>query len=144
MADSRFQRVTPQRRVILEELRKLTSHPTAAGLYAIVRRRMPRISLGTVYRNLELMAEMGMIRKLPFGGGEARYDGDLTRHHHVRCLRCGRVDDVDRLPLDLTIGQGEDLGEYQVVGYHLELLGVCGACRKKNASANHSQEKREC
>ena len=54
-----FQRQTRQREVILEELRKLTSHPTAADLYEIVRRRLPRVSLGTVYRNLELMSEMG-------------------------------------------------------------------------------------
>ncbi len=69
MNSNNSHRNTRQRRLILEELRKLKTHPTAASLYAIVRRRMPKISLGTVYRNLELLNQMGMIRKLDFSGG---------------------------------------------------------------------------
>ena len=72
--------------MILEELQKLRTHPTAAKLYAIVRRRMPKISLGTVYRNLELLNQMGMVRKLDFSGGEARYDGNVEDHDHLRCV----------------------------------------------------------
>ena len=101
------QRNTRQRQVILEELQKLTSHPTAAGLYEIVRRRLPKISLGTVYRNLELLARTGLIQKLEFGGGEARFDGNVDRHDHVRCVRCGRVDDISAPPLDLFGGADE-------------------------------------
>ena len=77
MPERGFQRNTPQRKVILEELQKAASHPTAAELYEIVRRRLPRISLGTVYRNLELLSESGLIRKLSMGSAEARFDGDL-------------------------------------------------------------------
>ena len=80
-----FQRVTRQRRVILEELRKLTSHPTAPALYEVVRRRLPRISLGTVYRNLELLARAGFIQRLDLQGAEARFDGNPEHHYHVRC-----------------------------------------------------------
>ena len=75
MRTNRLQRNSRQRQVILEELRKLTSHPTAAVLYAVVRRRLPKISLGTVYRNLELLARMGVVQKLELAGGEARFDG---------------------------------------------------------------------
>ena len=71
-----FQRNTRQREVILEELRKLRSHPTAPVLYEIVRRRLPRISLGTVYRNLELLAKSGVVRKLELSDSEARFDGN--------------------------------------------------------------------
>ena len=82
------QRTTRQRQVILEELQKLQSHPTAAALYEIVRRRVPKISLGTVYRNLELLARTGLIRKLEFAGAEARFDGNVS--HAANALGLSR------------------------------------------------------
>src|SRR5574340_808335 len=91
-----FQRRTRQREVILEELQKVKSHPTAVGLHDLVRRRLPKISLGTVYRNLELLAKAGVIRKLETAGAEARFDGNAGQHHHIRCVGCGRVDDVEQ------------------------------------------------
>ena len=124
-----LQRNTRQRQVILEELRKLSSHPTAAALYAVVRRRLPKISLGTVYRNLELLTRTGMVRKLELAGGEARFDGRLARHDHVRCVQCGRVDDVSAPPLDLFEGAANDWGGYQILGHRLEFFGVCPQCR---------------
>ena len=123
-----FQRNTRQRRVILEELRKLTSHPTAAQLHEITRQRLPRISLGTVYRNLDLLATNGLIRKLETGRGEARFDGDLDHHYHVRCVRCGRVDDAHDLSPDSVTGEVKSLNGYEVLGFRLELFGVCPAC----------------
>ena len=99
MTRGEFQRITRQRVVILDELRKVRCHPTATGLYEIVRRQLPKVSLGTVYRNLELLARMGTIRKLEFSGTEARFDGDIGRHDHIRCVRCDRVDDVGGDPL---------------------------------------------
>ena len=92
MKQDRRQRNTQQRRIILEELQGVRSHPTAVDLYELVRHRLPKISLGTVYRNLELLSRQGTIRKLDFGGEEARFDGDLMRHEHVRCVRCGRME----------------------------------------------------
>jgi Fur family ferric uptake transcriptional regulator len=84
-APNPFDRRTPQREILLEELAKTNSHPTACELYDIVRRRLPRIGLGTVYRNLELMAESGMIVKLEVGGVQKRFDADTTPHYHIRC-----------------------------------------------------------
>lgn len=130
MHDTKPHRHTRQRQVILEELQKLTSHPTAVGLYEIVRRRLPRISLGTVYRNLERLAEAGQIVKLQFGGGQARFDGVLEHHDHVRCVRCGRVDDVHCAPLALPPAQGQDFGGYEITGHRLEFFGLCPQCRK--------------
>lgn len=128
MRTNSVQRNTRQRQVILEELQKLTSHPTATALYEIVRLRLPKISLGTVYRNLELLARLGLIQKLDLAGGEARFDGDSSQHEHIRCVRCGRVDDVSAPPLDLTGGQTNDWGGYQVLGHRLEFFGVCPNC----------------
>ncbi len=123
MISSNLHRNTRQRQVILEELRKLKTHPTAAGLYAIVRRRMPRISLGTVYRNLELLNRMGTIQKIEFCSGEARYDGTVEHHDHFRCVCCGRVDDTPGPPLH-SWGAERKIGVvYKVLGHRLEFFG---------------------
>ena len=131
MIGNNSQRNTRQRKTILEELRKLRTHPTAAKLYAIVRRRMPRISLGTVYRNLELLSQAGLIRKLDFSGGEARYDANMEAHDHLRCVYCMRIDDAPGPPLALAGAGHEDLGGYKVLGRRLEILGVCPKCRRR-------------
>ena len=123
-------RMTRQRQMILEELKKVTSHPTADAVYRMVRRRLPRISLGTVYRNLEVLAKHVLIQKLELGGSQRRYDGNPKRHYHVRCVRCGRVDDV---PIG-TMPAIEDILRggrgYEILGYRLEFMGVCPKCRK--------------
>ncbi len=82
MPTRKRQRNTQQRQVILEELQKLTSHPTVAEVYEIVRKRLSKISLGTVYRNLELLAQNRTIQKLDISGTEARFDGNPERHWH--------------------------------------------------------------
>jgi Fur family transcriptional regulator, ferric uptake regulator len=128
-----FQRNTRQRQVILEELRMLDSHPTASGLYDIVRRRLPNISLGTVYRNLDLLARLGQIQKLEVSGTESRFDGNPCQHDHLRCISCGRVDDVAGEPLDLSGGKPQDFRGYEILGRRLELLGKCPRCRKQPA-----------
>jgi Fur family transcriptional regulator, ferric uptake regulator len=128
-------RNTRQRRIILDELRRLKTHPTAAVLYQIVRRRLPRISLGTVYRNLELLAGCDTIRKLDLGSGEARFDGDVSEHNHVRCVGCGAVQDVAGPALDLTDQFPNDWGGYHILGHRLEFLGLCPECQKEEASA---------
>ncbi len=133
MAGQIIRRNSRQRQVLLEELKQLSSHPSAVKLYEIARRRLPRISLGTVYRNLELLAEAGVIRKLESGGSEARFDGNVEPHYHVRCVRCGRVDDAPGLPAELLKDEIGDLGGYEVIGYRLEFLGVCPACRSDPA-----------
>lgn len=129
MANKKVRRSTRQRQVVLDELKKLTSHPTAGELYEIARRRLPKISLGTVYRNLELLTQMGVVRKLQISGAEARFDGDLDQHYHVRCVRCGRVDDVHGVPGDFVRTDFESLNGYDIIGHCLEFLGVCPACK---------------
>lgn len=133
MAPRKGQRNTRQRQVVLEELKKFTSHPTAAELYGITRARLPKISLGTVYRNLEVLAENKVIRKLAVGGGEARFDGNPAQHYHVRCVRCERLDDVPDLPPDFVKDEIKSLGGYEILGFHLEFIGVCPECRQRSA-----------
>jgi Fur family transcriptional regulator, ferric uptake regulator len=125
----RVHRNTLQRQVILEELQKLTSHPTAVALYEVVRRRLPRISLGTVYRNLELLAETGVIRKLEAGAAQARFDVNLAPHHHIRCELCGKLADVDAAQVDLSALDSHEMGGYEVHGHRVEFFGICPECQ---------------
>jgi Fur family ferric uptake transcriptional regulator len=123
-------RMTRQRQVIIEELRKVKSHPTADEIYRKVRRRLPRISLGTVYRNLEILSACGSVSKLDLAGRQRRFDGDLTPHYHVRCVQCGRVEDVrtephTELEKSLTHATG-----YRIIGHRLEFIGICPRCQK--------------
>lgn len=125
-------RMTRQRQVIIEELRKVKSHPTADEIYRKVRRRLPRISLGTVYRNLEILSGSGSISKLDMAGRQRRFDGDVTPHYHVRCVQCQRVEDVmaepdTKLEKSLTNARG-----YRIIGHRLEFIGVCPRCQKRS------------
>lgn len=132
-------RLTPQRRVILDELRGVRTHPTADEVYELVRRRMPRISLGTVYRNLEILAGLGLIRKLEVAGKQKRFDADLVPHHHVRCVACGRVGDVFSADLGDLAGAFQGHTDYTIIGHRLELLGYCPSCRAAQGHANGRQ-----
>ncbi len=123
--------MTRQRQVILEALRASHSHPTGEEVYRRARRRLPHISLGTVYRNLELLSEAGLIRKLELGGAPRRFDASLEPHHHLRCLSCGQVEDVAFASLAALARRAETESGYEVVAHRLELVGYCPSCRKK-------------
>ncbi|MFP4071352.1 MAG: transcriptional repressor [Desulfovibrionales bacterium] len=124
-------RMTSQRRIILEELRKVKTHPTADELYDMTRRRLPKISLGTIYRNLEQMAEAGEILKLEMCGCQKRFDGKIEPHNHIRCSFCGKVADVEA---DLSLPSLESckVEGFSVTGYYLEVVGVCHQCKVKD------------
>src|SRR5262249_10873483 len=86
-------RLTGPRRVVLEVLRGTDAHPTAEIVHRLVRRRLPRVSLGTVYRNLRLLVAEGLAAEIQ--GPHARFDANMDAHHHFTCMRCGRIVDVD-------------------------------------------------
>ena len=118
--------MTVQRSVILDELRKLKTHPTADELYHVVRKRLPRISLGTVYRNLEHLAQTRAILKLSIGGNIKRFDGCCDKHYHAICLGCGRIFDVWAVDLpEITPA----LPEFTVTGASISFEGYCSACK---------------
>jgi Fe2+ or Zn2+ uptake regulation protein len=131
-------RMTRQRKVILEELLKQNSHPSADEIYQIVRRRMPRISLGTVYRNLEVLASMGKIQKLELSGALKRYDWNTNKHYHIRCLHCDRVDDAPIAPLNRLENDLYGATVFEIIGHNLEFTGLCPECSKK-AAPKHAE-----
>lgn len=128
--------MTRQRQVILEELRKLKTHPTADEVYEMVRQRLPRVSLGTVYRNLEILSQLGMIRKLELGGSRRRFDGNVREHYHVRCIRCGRLEDAPIESLAAIEDALRPVTDYEIIGHRLEFIGLCPKC-KKSAQRPH-------
>jgi Fur family ferric uptake transcriptional regulator len=122
-------RMTRQRTIVLEELCKAKTHPTADELYAAVRKRLPKVSLGTVYRNLEYLNRAGSVRRLDSGAGPNRFDGDLSEHCHARCVGCGRIDDViggDFDPLD--IGTVKTVNGFEIHERKVEFLALCPRC----------------
>lgn len=120
-------RMTRQRAEILAELRKAKNHPTAEEIHARVRHALPRISLGTVYRNLELLAGAGEIHRLDGGTRGRRYDGDMSPHLHVRCLRCGRIADV-RGAAPAPALEGLAAEGFAILRSRIELEGLCALC----------------
>ncbi|MDO9584166.1 MAG: transcriptional repressor [Desulfomicrobium sp.] len=120
-------RLTNQRRMILEELKSVTTHPTADEIYGMVRQKLPRISLGTVYRNLEVLSSLGLVRKLENAAGQKRFDGDVSPHHHIRCDTCGKVGDIFDAPDISGIEQGVST-DFQITGLSLEFSGICPQC----------------
>lgn len=127
-------RMTRQRKVILEELRKVNTHPSADEIYEMVRKRLPRISLGTVYRNLEILSESGDIQKLEPGCSLKRFDGNPSEHCHIRCVRCDRIADapIPDFRVDL---EKVNTTNFEIIGHRLEFIGVCPECSDKSDTA---------
>ena len=127
-------RMTNQREMILRELKKSKGHLTADELYERVKKFMPRISLATVYRNLEILSDVKMIKKLEISGRQKRFDSELEDHDHIYCVECHRIENLDiganhvELPVD-------DAHGYTVTGRRLEVTGICPRCQKKIAKA---------
>lgn len=142
-------RQTRQREAVLEAVRSTMDHPTADWVYRRARRRVPRISLGTVYRNLKQLAAAGFIREIHAGGplftsskGKqvTRFDGNVGPHHHVRCIRCGRVNDL-AVPLDTRREQQAARAlDFEVLGHQVEVQGLCPACRSGPADRPTSNQ----
>lgn len=124
-------RLTPQRKIILEELRGTQAHPTADEVYDLVRKRLPHVSLGTIYRNLDFLHSQGLIRKLDKIGSQMRFDAFVDPHLHVCCVECGKVGD---LPMDAaSVVMRRDIvrdneSAFRITGHWLELYGVCADC----------------
>lgn len=124
--------MTRQRQVIIEELRGVDTHPTADEVYEMVRKRLPHISLATVYRNLDTLSENGVVRKLQVAGTQMRFDGNMGSHHHVRCKHCGRVDDISSPVPELGSIAPSDTRGYVITECNMEFAGICPQCQLEN------------
>ena len=122
-------KATRQRLEILRELAATGEHPDAETIFRRVRKRIPAVSLDTVYRTLRMLEEKGVIARVPSMKDRARFDANLDRHHHFVCAVCGRIDDFYSAALDGFVPPRAvaDLGTVETV--HVELRGRCRKCR---------------
>ena len=121
-------RQTRQRDAILEYVISSGDHPTAAQVYAEVRKVLPRIGFATVYRNLRVLTEEGHLQEVRLGD-VTQYDRRTERHDHVICRCCGRLTDVTLPQAPEAIQAAAEQTGYQIERHHTELVGLCPACR---------------
>lgn len=124
-------RMTNQREIILRELERSKQHLSADELYDLVKKVMPRISLATVYRNLEILSGAGVIGKLEMSGRQKRFDFDPVDHDHIYCTVCHRVDNLHVEGTGDIVRNMDAVKGYSVTGYRLEIIGICKSCQNK-------------
>jgi Fur family ferric uptake transcriptional regulator len=120
----------------MEALQAVDCHPAADEIYEIVRQKLPHISLGTVYRNLDILSEHGLIRKLEFAGSQRRFDGIVSNHYHLRCTGCGRIEDAPVEPITTLEDGLRKVSDYEIAGHRLEFIGLCPTCKQKQNNSN--------
>ncbi|MBQ6886092.1 MAG: transcriptional repressor [Lachnospiraceae bacterium] len=123
-----------QREVIKEFLKTRKDHPTADTVYMNVREQYPNISLGTVYRNLTLLADIGEIQRLRVGDGVDHFDADVSPHYHFVCTECGSVIDLEMDSIDNIIDIAGMNFDGKIQGHITYFYGNCGNCHKKTLS----------
>ncbi len=123
-------KLTPQRMAILAYLDGNTAHPSAEDIYGAVSRRFPGMSLATVYNTLASLRDKGKLLELTIDPAKKRYDPDTRPHHHLICLDCSRVSDIDHV-FDLDVP--DSLG-YEITGNHIEFYGYCPQCKDKDTA----------
>jgi Fe2+ or Zn2+ uptake regulation protein len=131
-------RNTKQRQAILDAMEAHGGHLTAEEVYKIVKRRHPRLSLGTVYRNLRVLTQQGTVRELDFGMAITYFETTKDTHYHLVCRVCGGIVDVEmalekKLMKLVTQARGE--GGFMIEEHRLDFVGVCEACQVKPAKA---------
>lgn len=122
--------MTEQRKIVYDVVMSACTHPTAEEVFLEAKRRKPNIAMGTVYRNLNLLAEAGDILHIKMLGGPDRFDKTVRPHDHMECIRCKSVFDVEIG--DLTDHLESRSGQ-KVVSYELSLKGICSDCLEKES-----------
>ncbi|KKM12296.1 Fur family transcriptional regulator [Clostridiales bacterium PH28_bin88] len=127
----KVQRMTRQKKVILGILRGTKNHPTADWVYEQARKELPEISLGTVYRNLNVLRDAGEIMELNYGSTFSRFDGNPLNHYHFVCEGCGQVTDLELPVMDKLEQDVARITGLQVFHHRLEFYGLCPKCKGK-------------
>ncbi|MGI9107436.1 MAG: Fur family transcriptional regulator [Pyrinomonadaceae bacterium] len=122
--------LTPQRAAVFDYLSGVEHHPTTEEVFLAVKPKLPRISLATVYKNLEALVKCGAVSKLTYGDAAARYDIRTDHHYHTRCLGCGKIWDLDVQEGSQLLAQVKPQAGFEVKDYRLELVGYCRECRR--------------
>lgn len=123
-------RYSRQRESIYRAVMESRDHPTAMMVYDALKAEMPHLSLGTVYRNLNQLADLGRLRKIPLPDGGCRFDGTTDVHSHIVCERCSKVADVMAPPMEQLADAVERETGYRLSSYDVVIRGVCRACQR--------------
>jgi Fe2+ or Zn2+ uptake regulation protein len=115
-----------QKTLIYEIVASTMTHPTADWVYERARTKMPRISLGTVYRNLKQLTADGLLAEITTTRGASRYDANISKHSHLRCAKCDRLEDIPHREIDFV--PKSRLRRYRIMEFRIEFLGICPAC----------------
>ena len=122
-------RQSKQRTRILELLRSTEIHPTADWLYEKLKNEFPRLSLGTVYRNLSILIEQGLAKKIHFGSTFDRFEANIKPHYHLICESCGKILDFEMPIYDDLNYQAKQLTNFTIQHHKLEFFGLCEECK---------------
>ncbi len=126
-------RKSRQRDKVYQYLSSDDSHPTAQQIYNALKEEFPSLSIGTVYRNLNILEEQGKVRKLQYGSTFDRFDADTEEHYHFICRSCGRVYDLELEPQDHLEQRAAEIGGHKVEEHAIDFYGICSKCLQKEA-----------
>ncbi len=126
-------RITPQRHAILEYLINAMSHPTADEIYKALEGKFPNMSVATVYNNLRVFKEVGLVKELTYGDSSSRFDYVTTDHYHVICQKCGAIVDFHYPGLDEVEHLASHVTGFKVHQHRMEVYGECPTCVAKAA-----------
>ena len=121
-------RITPQRHAILEFLIQSMIHPTADDIYKALEAKFPNMSVATVYNNLRVFRESGLVKELTFGDSSSRFDFVTNEHYHIMCDSCGKIVDFHYPGLDEVEHLASHVTGFQVNSHRMEIYGTCPAC----------------
>ena len=120
-----------QRERILELLRSTDAHPTANWIYGKLRKEFPNLSLGTIYRNIGILIQQGLINRIAFGSSFDHLDANMKPHYHFICQKCDSIIDLD-VPPDQSLNAWPDMSlGFRVSRHEIEFYGLCPKCAKK-------------
>ncbi len=122
-------RMTPQRHAILEYLLSSMSHPTADEIYKALEKDFPNMSVATIYNNLRLFKEAGLVRELTYGDASSRFDANMSDHYHIICRRCGKITDFKYPPLVEVEEEAAKKTGFRVDSHRMEVYGLCTDCQ---------------
>lgn len=124
-------RMTPQRHAILNFLLSSMSHPTADEIYKALEMTFPNMSVATVYNNLRVFKDAGLVKELTYGDASSRFDANMKDHYHIICRHCGKITDFEYpLLTEVEVKAAEKTG-YHIDSHRMEIYGICPSCNKK-------------
>lgn len=123
-------RITPQRHAILEFLVQSMTHPTADDIYKALEGKFPNMSVATVYNNLRVFREVGLVKELTYGDTSSRFDFVTTDHYHVICESCGKMVDFHYPGLDEVEQLAAHVTGFTISHHRMEVYGTCQSCSK--------------